>query len=77
VLLLETPLAPLTPRARAEMAAALGVVDYVVIAGSGMPAGRLLAALEPHAVVRCEAAHEEHMRQFIHHVHRRQRNGSQ
>jgi len=70
------PETALDARARAEMVAAAGVVDYVVIAGSGMPAERLLASLEPRAVVRCEAAHQERMRRFIEHVHRRQTDGA-
>ena len=69
------PKLALDARARAEMAAALGMVDYVIIAGDGMPVERLLAILEPHAVVRCEAAHQQRMRQFIDHVHQRHSNG--
>jgi hypothetical protein len=71
------PETALDARARAEMAAAVDVIDYVVIAGSGMPVERLLAVLEPHAVVRCEAAHRERMRRFIDHVHRRHEDGVQ
>lgn len=60
-------------RARAEMAAALAVVDYVVITDSGPALEALLAALEPDAVVRLETADELRMRRLIDHVHRRHR----
>lgn len=73
--LLESPKMALDARARAEMTAALGMVDYVVIAGDGMPVERLLATLQPHAVARYETAHQQRMRQFIDHVHQRHSNG--
>jgi glycerol-3-phosphate cytidylyltransferase-like family protein len=61
----------LSNRARAEMVAALGVVDYVVTAE---PDDResLLAALEAEDVVAFEAADERRARQLIEHVQRRQ-----
>lgn len=63
------PVLPL--RARAEMAAALAVVDYVVVTENGPALEALLAALEPHTVVRLESADELRMRRLIDHVHRR------
>ena len=69
VLPLENEMLP--QRARAEMVAALRMVDYVVIAD---PAGldRLIGVLRPAEVVRMEAADAHRTRQFIEHVHRRQ-----
>ena len=60
----------LSQRARAEMAAALAVVDYVVIADSEDPAG-LLGVLRPALVVRWEAADAARTRRLIEHVHER------
>ena len=48
---------------RAEMAAALRVIDYVVIAGKGDLEG-LIACLQPDRVVRLEAADERRAREF-------------
>ncbi len=61
----------LSARARAEMVAALGMVDYVVTAEPGQRES-LLAALEAEDVVAFEAADERRARQLIEHVHRRQ-----
>jgi bifunctional ADP-heptose synthase (sugar kinase/adenylyltransferase) len=58
-------------RARAELAAALRMVDYVVIADDAVP-DALLALLEPAHVVRLEAAHAIRKRQLMEHVQRRQ-----
>lgn len=61
----------LSERARAEMAAALRVIDYVVTAE---PGGReaLLAALKVEKVAAFEPADERRSRQLVEHVHRRQ-----
>lgn len=62
----------LLPRpARAEMAAALRMLDYVVIAGEG-DVETLIARLAPRAVARLEAGDTARVRQLIDHVHRRQ-----
>jgi bifunctional ADP-heptose synthase (sugar kinase/adenylyltransferase) len=61
----------LPPRARAEMVAALRVVDYVVTADCG-DAERLIESLEPVEFVRLEAADRSRARQLMEHVHRRQ-----
>lgn len=67
----QPPRPVLAMRARAEMAAALAVVDYVVVTDNGPALEALLAALEPHTVVRLEPADELRMRRLIDHVHRR------
>jgi bifunctional ADP-heptose synthase (sugar kinase/adenylyltransferase) len=61
----------LEQRARAEMAAALHMVDYVVIANSEQ-ARALIDALQPARLVRLEAADEGRVRQLREHVRRRQ-----
>ena len=61
----------LTLRARAELAAALAVIDYVVAVESGPPED-LLASLQPATVVRWEAADRARTRQLMQHVHSRQ-----
>ncbi len=60
----------MSQRARAEMAAALRVVDYVVAPDVG-DAAALVAALCPAEVVRLEAADQRRNRELIEHVHRR------
>jgi bifunctional ADP-heptose synthase (sugar kinase/adenylyltransferase) len=57
--------------ARAELVAALRVVDYVVTADCG-DAERLIESLEPVECVRMEAADRSRARQLMEHVHRRQ-----
>jgi glycerol-3-phosphate cytidylyltransferase-like family protein len=57
-------------RARAEMAAALRVIDYVVIADHA-ELDRLVACLKPLEAVRMEAAEARRARQLIEHVHAR------
>jgi len=57
--------------ARAEMAAALRVIDYVVIAGN-QDLDALIEALLPRELVRMEAGDAARIQQLIEHVHRRQ-----
>jgi len=61
----------LSQRARAELVAALRVVDYVVTA-DGSDADRLIESLKPVEFVRLEAADANRARQLMEHVHRRQ-----
>jgi len=69
---LRTPEQPLLDvRARAEMVAALAMVDYVVSLEDRQMES-LLAAFPAERIVRLEAAHEQRMRELIQHVHRRQ-----
>jgi bifunctional ADP-heptose synthase (sugar kinase/adenylyltransferase) len=69
---LGTPEQPLLDvRARAEMVAALAMVDYVVSL-EDRQMDSLLAAFRAEHIVRLEAAHEQRMRELIQHVHRRQ-----
>jgi hypothetical protein len=62
---LNPPAQILTIAARAELAAALAVIDYVLPAGEERPAW-----LE--GAVSLEAEHEDNRRELIAHVHRRQ-----
>ena len=71
VLVLPLPGELLPQRARAELVAALRMVDYVVTAHDAAPHA-LLASLEPAQLVRLEAAHAVRKRQLMEHVHRRQ-----
>jgi bifunctional ADP-heptose synthase (sugar kinase/adenylyltransferase) len=57
--------------ARAEMAAALRVVDYVFIGGNEDLDG-LLGSLQPIETIRLEEADATRVRQLIEHVHRQQ-----
>ena len=68
---LPLPDALLPQRARAELAAALRMVDYVVSADDVAP-DALLASLEPAHLVRLEEAQAARKRQLTEHVHRRQ-----
>jgi len=61
----------LPQRARAELAAGLRMVDYVVIAGDS-DAEALCGRLRPARVVRMEAADARRTRQLIEHVRERQ-----
>ena len=70
-----SPAPVLEPRARAEMVAALAVIDYVVVAADGAEADALLAAIEPRAVARLEADHQRRLGQLIEHVHGRHTTG--
>jgi bifunctional ADP-heptose synthase (sugar kinase/adenylyltransferase) len=65
------PDAVLNQRARAELVAALRVIDYVV-AAQDADLDRLREALQPAAVVRLEDADRQRVHQLIAHVHRRQ-----
>lgn len=60
----------LAARARAELVAALAVVDYVVVPGDA-PVDDFLAGLEAAEVVRSEAADQEITEGLIHHVRSR------
>ena len=61
----------LSGRARAELVAALRMVDYVVTAPDAAT-DALLATLEPAYLVRLEGAQAVRKRQLMDHVHRRQ-----
>jgi bifunctional ADP-heptose synthase (sugar kinase/adenylyltransferase) len=61
----------LTQRARAELVAALRMVDYVVTADD-TAADAQLASLEPAQLVRLEEVHAVRKRQLMEHVQRRQ-----
>ncbi|MGH9718856.1 MAG: hypothetical protein ACRD8O_01470 [Bryobacteraceae bacterium] len=66
------PPRPLLPAvARAELVAALRVVDYVVSAGSMQPE-QILARIQADRVIGEEAAHIERSSALIEHVRRRQ-----
>ena len=69
VLPLENALLP--QQARAELVAALRMVDYVVAAGVRELDG-LIDALRPAQIVRLEAADVSRTKQLIEHVHGRQ-----
>jgi hypothetical protein len=71
VMVLPLPGSLLPQRARAELVAALRMVDYVVTAPDAAT-DALLAALEPAHLVRLEGAQAERKRQLMEHVHRRQ-----
>jgi bifunctional ADP-heptose synthase (sugar kinase/adenylyltransferase) len=58
-------------RARAELVAALYMVDYVVAIGESDAAG-LIECLKPTVLVRLEEADARRIRQLTEHVHRRQ-----
>jgi bifunctional ADP-heptose synthase (sugar kinase/adenylyltransferase) len=69
---LDAPSPILPARARAELVAALRVVDYVVLPETGRLED-LLAQLEAAEIARGEAADEGLTRDLIRHVHTRQR----
>jgi hypothetical protein len=71
VVVLPLPDQLLPQRARAELVAALRMVDYVVTADETAP-DTLLASLQPAQLVRLEAVHAVRKRQLMEHVHRRQ-----
>ena len=75
VVVLPLPGELLPGRARAELVAALRMVDYVVTAPHAATAAAtdaLLATLEPRHLVRLEGAQAARKRQLMDHVHRRQ-----
>jgi bifunctional ADP-heptose synthase (sugar kinase/adenylyltransferase) len=61
----------LPQQARAELVAALRMIDYVVIADDAA-ARRLAHSLEPVEIVHLEAAEARRARELKEHVHRRQ-----
>jgi glycerol-3-phosphate cytidylyltransferase-like family protein len=71
VIVLPAPGAILEQRARAELVAALRVIDYVVIADDA-DAARLADFLKPVEIVRLEAADSRRARELKEYVHRRQ-----
>ena len=72
VVVVNTPIAPvLAAAARAELVAALAVVDYVVLPDGGT-IGELLVRLQAGDAVRMEADDEQLTRNLIRHVHSRQ-----
>ena len=71
VLVLPLPSELLPLPARAELVAALRMVDYVITAHESSLSD-LLDGLHPALVVRLEAAHAARKRQLMEHVHRRQ-----
>jgi predicted NBD/HSP70 family sugar kinase len=62
----------LAARARAEMAAALRVIDYVLVAEE-QDLDTLICSLNPRKIVRLEASHAAGIRRLIGHVHGRQK----
>ena|SRR2546426_837927 len=71
-LVLDSSDALLGARARAELAAALAVVDYVVSL-DGAAVEQALAMIQPDEIVREELADRQRSQALIEHVHRRQR----
>jgi D-beta-D-heptose 7-phosphate kinase/D-beta-D-heptose 1-phosphate adenosyltransferase len=72
LVILLTPPEPILPlRSRAELVAALAVVDYVVPAEEAS-IGDLLRQFRPDEIVREEAADERRTHELVRHVHRRQ-----
>ncbi len=65
------PAAMLGQRARAELVAALRMIDYVVAAADA-DLDPIAAALQPAALVRLEDADRRRLQQLIAHVHSRQ-----
>ncbi len=63
--------AVLEQRARAELVAAMRMIDYVV-AATDADLDRIAGTLHPAAVVRLEDADRQRVRQLIEHVHSRQ-----
>ena len=69
-LLIAPPEPVLSVRARAEIAAALAMIDYVVIA-DGVDPEALAAAFGARELVRLEAGQQGRLSELIEHVHRR------
>lgn len=73
VVVVVDPPHPLLPaRARAELAAALAVIDYVVLL-DGADLTQALELIKPYEVIREEVADSQRSQALIEHVHRRQR----
>jgi hypothetical protein len=75
VVVLPLPGELLPQAARAELVAALRMVDYVITADDSTSTAlvdALLAAFHPALVVRLDSAHAARKRQLMEHVHRRQ-----
>lgn len=70
VTVLDPPLPVLDARARAELVAALGVVDYVVLGGE-RPAQALLRPFSADEIVRAESADLLRTRRLMEHVQHR------
>jgi hypothetical protein len=68
----DPPQALLPARARAELAAALGVIDYVLLL-DGADLAQALEQIQPDEVIREELADRQRSQALIEHVHRRQR----
>jgi bifunctional ADP-heptose synthase (sugar kinase/adenylyltransferase) len=71
VVVLTGPNPLLSPRSRAELVAALRMVDYVVTTDDG-DRDSLIEALKPAQLVHLEAADKRRARQLMEHVQRRQ-----
>ena len=75
IVILATPRNSILPaRARAELVAALSVVDYVVLPEE-TTCEDLLGRLPADEVIREEAADEQRTQDLIRHVHQRQQTG--
>lgn len=75
IVIVTSPPRPVLPaRARAELVAALSVVDFVVLSEEG-PLEDFLAQLEADEVRHGEASDESIARDLIRHVHKRQSAG--
>ena len=72
VAVLDPPSALLGSRARAELAAGLSMIDYVIPL-DGADFDEAQRKIEPDEVVREEAADAERLRALIEHVHQRQK----
>jgi hypothetical protein len=69
---LDPPDALLPARARAELAASLRVIDYVLLLGAERPESAI-QKLHPPEVVHAETADQRRSQALIEHVHRRQK----
>lgn len=75
VIVLTSPPAPiLSPRARAELAAGLAMVDYVIMP-DGVEIPDILHQLAPDSIVSEESADRARSAELMAHVHARQRSG--
>jgi hypothetical protein len=67
----ETPDTLLAARARAELVAALGVVDYVIL--DGQPPEALAGLIKADSVFHEETEDRQRTQELIRHVHERQK----